>query len=299
MRKLLHPALLIRERDVAHCRRLHMAGECRRAALREIAVRRTIRHLQARSPGRHWNRSMHQPRRLNLRMAERGDLRSIASELIGRSSAHAAWYARVAIGIRDVDVVYDRGPARKTAPAESRIKAAPIPGMEYFKGRERHPTQSAESESNSDSAAPSEESDISGRPVRMRKDRSRIPAPSARAKKPAAIVIRSPAPRIRAHTGPTVVVFPNPSAILVWRPARIHVRLPHGAIARIVGPAAVLIQIFDARNIAADVIVAPRAQQILIALEVPTIPIVLRDRIYNLKFGIGGRAARVHRVAHR
>src|SRR5277367_5490670 len=94
--------------------------------------------------------------------------------------------------------------------------------------------------------------------------RSRIPGPSARTHKPAAVVIRRPTPRIGADPGPAIIVFPNPAAILIRRPAGIDVRwLPNGAVIRIVDPAAVLIQILDARNIAADVIIAARAQQIL------------------------------------
>src|SRR5206468_2671894 len=80
-----------------------------------------------------------------------------------------------------------------------------IPGMEPFIRRQRNPAHIAESEREATAAAPADESDHRGPPVVAAADGARIPSPSVAAHIPVAIVIRSPAPRIGADPGPSVV----------------------------------------------------------------------------------------------
>src|SRR2546425_7975162 len=107
-------------------------------------------------------------------------------------------------------------------------------------------------------------------------DRARIPAPAGRSVVPIAIVIWRPAPRLIAEPTPAVVIDPDPAAIAVWRPVGRHARAPDLAVARIVHPLAVRIQILGAVYIGTHVLITARALQGAVAAVVPVIPGVAR-----------------------
>src|SRR5580700_5811299 len=135
MRELLHSALLLAERNMAHLRSLGMAGETGGAAWREIPARSAVRHLQAGARRRYRNRSPHQAGRLNLCVIQRLDLRAAAAKLIRGHAAHPTVYSGVAIHGGDICIIDNRGAAREASAPETRVKAATIPGMEHFKRR--------------------------------------------------------------------------------------------------------------------------------------------------------------------
>src|SRR5450755_1922341 len=97
-------------------------------------------------------------------------------------------------------------------------------------------------------AAETEERYISGRPdwtiERISISRTRPPAPAAICIHPAAIVIRSPAPRVRRNPGPTPIRLIHPTPIAIGSPVRRFVWTPHLTVLRNFRPGAVRIQIF-------------------------------------------------------
>src|SRR5688572_2737776 len=122
-----------------------------------------------------------------------------------------------------------------------------------------------------------------------------IPAPAIRrAVEPAAVMIGGPAPGIVADPSPSVPVDPRPPAISVRRPSHSHSRRPHISIWRNVRPAAVIVQVFGAVNIATQIVIAARTLEVPVSPFVPLIPFVLADCVYDTEFGIAGRAPRKH-----
>src|SRR5690349_3307671 len=100
-------------------------------------------------------------------------------------------------------------------------------------------------------------------PPVMMPSHSREPRPAIRpsAKKPGAVMERSPAPRIVIDPRPAVVIFPAPLAVAVRRPRRRNIRRPYRAIVRVLLPAPVLIEVFHAIDVLADVLRRLGAQQ--------------------------------------
>src|SRR5205823_5840590 len=92
---------------------------------------------------------------------------------------------------------------------------------EGFIGRERHPTDVAEAETDPATPAEAEPGDQRGRPIVMPAVHAGIPAPAA-IPEPAAVVIRRPSPRIGADPSPAIPIFPDPTAMPIRRPAGIH-----------------------------------------------------------------------------
>src|SRR5262249_21772196 len=148
--------------------------------------------------------------------------------------------------------------------APSVIEAPAIPGSERFKRSQRHPAYVRVSKAHanayaaSEARAPTEESDQRRSPVVACRNRTGNPAPATRSMEPAAIVIRSPAPRIGADPRPTVVIRPNPAPSLVRSPLVADRGIPHVAILRIVLPRAVSVQILSAVNVGAHIAGAGR-----------------------------------------
>src|SRR5580658_39490 len=167
---------------------------------------------------------MHQACRLDLRTIETRYLAAVA-ESRGIYADRAARDASIAIRTHHARIVDDGGVIRGNAGTESTVEAAPPPGMDRFKRRQRHPAHPSKSkpDAKSKARAESEEANIGRRPERRAQDRSRIPGPTTRAPEPTAIVIRRPAPGIGAHPGPAIVVFPNPASVLIRRPIRTNV----------------------------------------------------------------------------
>src|SRR6266498_2306992 len=120
---------------------------------------------------------------------------------------------------------------------------------------------------------------------------TRIPAPSARAPKPAPVVVGSPAPRVAAHPRPAIPAEPRPPPHAIRRPPGHHGGTPDRAVLRVGLPRAVAIQVFRAVDVTADVLVGVGAFERLVAVVVPMVPIVGRRRGIDLKLGIGGGAA--------
>lgn len=112
-----------------------MAGETRRAALREVPARGMVRHLQAGTSGRNWNRAAHQTCLLDLCVIQCLDSRSASPKLIRIHAAHGAIHPGVAIQAGDIRVAYDGGAARETSTPEACVESTSIPGMKYFKRR--------------------------------------------------------------------------------------------------------------------------------------------------------------------
>src|SRR5215467_5461207 len=120
----------------------------------------------------------------------------------------------------------------------------------------------------------------------MHVHRSRPPAPGAAVIKPAAIVIRCPAPRLIRYPGPAVIWLPHPSSRLIWGPRGFLIRLPHIAIARNVNPMSVSIQIVRAGVIAIRMSPARGIADHIVTIFVPAIPIIVfggaADSIFRL-----------------
>src|SRR5437763_15245154 len=105
-------------------------------------------------------------------------------------------------------------------------------------------------------------------------NRTRPPAPAKGRVYPAAIVVRRPTPRIVADPGPTIKVFPNPASRSIRRPARLHCRDPHVTVFGRVLPLSIMIQIFRADDVRADITARLRLLDLGIAMFTPPVPIV-------------------------
>jgi hypothetical protein len=166
-RDLLHPALLLFERDVIHARYLHSAPSkalCPR--LWEVPAHRAVRHSETGSIRRHREHSMHQPSLLNLTLIETCEL-SAAAKFASVHSSNAALDSRISINIDDVDVIDNRSVIPVKAVPEAAVEASAPPGMADLKGSQRHPSNSAKPETYADasSPAPSKEPHVGWRPV--------------------------------------------------------------------------------------------------------------------------------------
>src|ERR1019366_7153124 len=116
--------------------------------------------------------------------------------------------------------------------------------MEHLIGRQRHPTDVAESEAAAEATAESKEPHQRGRPVVPDAHHSGMPAPSeTRAPEPAAVMVGSPTPGFAAYPRPTIPVFPDPAAALIRGPPRVHSDRgpPDIAIVGFIAPSAVCI----------------------------------------------------------
>src|SRR5579864_332420 len=128
--------------------------------------------------------------------------------------------------------------------------------------------------------------------------RSREPAPAvSRAPEPATVVKRRPAPGLVVHPGPAIEVGPNPAAVTVRRPFGAYAGVPNPPVLRHIHPAAAGVEIVSAGDFRADVLIAARPAQVLIAACVPLVEIVLRDRTHNLKLRIGRVSLHHHAIA--
>ena len=105
---------------------------------------------------------------------------------------------------------------------------------------------------------------------------------------------RRPTPGVGTDPGPPIIVFPNPTAILIGRPIGIHLRSPNLAVRRVTHPLAAVVQIFGPVHILRDVVIAGGIQHLLVALFVPTVPFIKGDRGYNAEFRVVGVAPRQH-----
>src|SRR5262249_4112827 len=144
-RELLHPALLLLERNTVHARRVHVRCESLRPVLREIPGHRAIRQPQAGAIRRHRQHASHQTGLLDLAGVQcLGLVRS--AEFTRRDPARCAGHAGIAINIVDVYVVDDGRAIDEDVILVSAIEPAPPPGTEGFKRRQRHPSERAESE---------------------------------------------------------------------------------------------------------------------------------------------------------
>src|SRR6266852_3265353 len=127
------------------------------------------------------------------------------------------------------------------------IMAATEPREERFAEAQREPanskTKSAAEEANKSGA-------IDRRPIK----RAGAPAPPAREIVPAAIVIRSKAPRRIVDPSPAPGVDPVPVAIAVRSPVGCNfARIPDVTVFRFIAPVTVIIQIAVARRIARNI----------------------------------------------
>src|SRR5579884_1998019 len=181
------------------------------------------------------------------------------AEAIVRGDHRATANGSVAIDAYDIDVaphvVADPGAA-----IEACIEAVAPPGMQHFIRGQGHP---ANATAKADSkTAPAKESDQRRRPIYVHRDGTWPPAPAvAGVPKPAAIMVRRPAPGCVIHPGPAVIRLPNPFAVAVGRPAGIgRLRRPDRPVLRR-HPLAVCVQIRSAIDIRADILVAARSKQ--------------------------------------
>ena len=172
--------------------------------------------------------------------------------------------------------------AIKTNRSETAAVSAP-PGKETVTGTDGQPAEAAPSaksdtETYAKSSAKSEERDISRSPEGTIKSPAPYwpgpPSPSAAVGHPATVVIRSPSPGFSAYPSPTVVRFPNPVAISIRSPVGRLIRNPDLTVVVRVFPASVCIQIFGAGVIAISVIPRLRAVNHVVAITIPTVPIV-------------------------
>src|SRR5438552_4163599 len=122
----------------------------------------------------------------------------------------------------------------------------------------------------------------------MHVNRSRPPAPAAAVIKPAAVVIRCPAPRFVRYPGPAIIWLPNPSSRLIWGPRRFLIRLPHVAITRDVNPMAISIQIVSAGVIAIGMSPARGIADHVVTISVPAVPDIVLGRAADFIFRLIG-----------
>src|SRR5690348_3191316 len=97
-------------------------------------------------------------------MIQRLERRRVPPEIARIHARYSAGHPRVAIYIRDVDVVHHVDTIREAA-AESAVESTTPPRMETLKRRQRNPTDSSKSETESDMSAKSEERYIRRSPV--------------------------------------------------------------------------------------------------------------------------------------
>src|SRR6185437_1081821 len=110
---------------------------------------------------------------------------------------------------------------------------------------------------------------------------------------PAAVVIWRPTPGVVTDPGPAVVVFPNPPARAIRSPIRGHTRSPNVAIGR-GDPGAIRVQVFGAVYIGRYILITARAKQILVAIVIPVVELIARNRGFHLKLGVRLGAASEH-----
>src|SRR6478672_8820957 len=154
------------------------------------------------------------------------------------TSAHSKWSDKATMSVeivndRDVDYVYV-------------IEATSIPGIKGIMRPHGEPSDGTEAEASM--VAEANKEDECRRPQRTiaHIKRSRPPTPAVTVKKPATIVIWSPAPWLVTDPSPSVVGLPNPSSSLIWSPRYSLVGLPNIPISRHVNPVSVTIQIIHA-----------------------------------------------------
>src|SRR5258706_7889755 len=108
---------------------------------------------------------------------------------------------------------------------------------------------------------------------------ARTPGPIVVVVNPAAVVIRSPAPGLLAHPGPTIRRNPVPIPIPIWSPIVVTVdcaglRMPDPAIVFGVSPIAIGIQVFATPNITIVIlsVVTQPLRQVTLAFLNPVVP---------------------------
>ena len=285
-------SLLRRKRRARRC-----AGRCAgEGTVRELRTRRerrcdrALREPQVRLTRNDRQRALHRYRLDRVQLRGRDDRRvaeAAVLEVLARDRRERTVHFDVAIVhvvVDDRRVVHDR-----------RCVRAP-PRVERFIRCERHPADVAETDADAHRAdVEADETDECGAPGRRDARRSRrIPGPVivGRAEIPAAIVIRSPAPRFGGDPRPAVAVFPNPIAVAIRCPARRdHRRNPDVTVRAVIDPAPVVREVADTLNVRVHVLALSRGRQIdMIAVAVIGIETVECDRGLRLNLRIRGRA---------
>ena len=267
---------------------------------KEMRVRtgpRNIRHRTVRKPQvgarrRHWHGPANQAGLADLVARETTDITESSSpEIRSTDPGNAIGHTRISICIVNICV------RNVKAPVEPPIITPAPPRVKHLIGRQRHPTDVAESEAHTP-AAESEEPHQRRGPVVPHAHHSRIPTPpETRAPEPAAVMVGRPTPGVIANPSPTIPILPDPAAVLIRSPPRVHRGPPDSAIVRVAAPRAVRVHVLGAIYARSHIAGAHRADQDTVAALIPAVPIVGSRRRHNLELGIGTRAPNQHGLA--
>src|SRR5579863_247841 len=194
--------------------------------------------------------------------------RSIDVGVSVRPSPQRVHAAVVVMNVVDVDRVHA-------------IHAAAVPGIEAIAGAAGQPAYTAEAAAETEaktnspaSSAEAEERNVSRGPKRLIPgiDRPRPPTPVPAINKPAAVVIRRPAPGLIGNPGPAVVRLKHPAPIAVRSPVRPFRGKPYGAVIWNIVPLTGRVQILRARVVRIRVLPALRPFDVALAFAVPFVP---------------------------
>jgi len=184
----------------------------------------------------------------------------------------------------DDDVVDDARTAPTTPPgvADADASVAAPPRVAGLSPTQRRPpdVSAGESGGHRDAVAVARsipvEADQRGRIQGARDEGSRRPIPGAVQPDPPAVVERRPSPGSVVQPGPAPRSDPDPPAIAVGRPTGLDgVGPPELSVATVVLPYAVLVEVLDAVDLAAHMLVAVRGIDPVIAFPFPEIEIVV------------------------
>src|SRR5215467_1962116 len=129
--------------------------------------------------------------------------------------------------------------------------AATKPGEEWFAPAEREPAYAEADAKTEASAEPAYE----GRTVNRVAKRSGAPTPPATDERPAAVVVRSKAPRLVADPSPAPRSDPIPVAVAIGRPVGANIiGIPDMAVFRLLAPFAVAVEVVVAGDVARDIV---------------------------------------------
>ena len=161
---------------------------------------------------------------------------------------------------------------------EARAVSAP-PGIEAIARTDGQPSHRAETDADTEAAATkTKERHIRGRPdrtiVAIPVRLSRPPDPRILIHEPAAVVIRSPAPRFVGDPGPSPIRFPNPAAIAIRGPTTRGNGHPYIAVVRNGRPMSVRVEVFRSNVVAVGTRVTLRVVDGVVAIAGPAVKIV-------------------------
>ena len=267
---------LAHRRDARRARR-----DVRIAPLLRIDVLREVRdRLAVHEGGRRYGRDRVRRAEIDVRVVDVGDVRHVH-------------------GLVHVDVVHHDVLVHAVVVARAPAAPARMPALARAEREPRAARRGGPADREADAPVePAAASSADERDQRRRidgrladHDRARHPRPAVVDIRPAAVVIRREAPRRIIDPGPAPRRLPDPVPVVIGRPVgRRVVRHPYGAVARVVAPRAVRVEVLVAGDVARHVTGRHRAVLGRVAIRGPLVERVVGGRarlLRDLQAGAG------------